>query len=674
MRAKRSTAFAAAVATVALAGSSIALSGTAFADPAAGIQPSQLVGVGSDTIQDVVNALSGQTINGNAYTPVTEDGWSIASYNAIDPTSGVAGGNITVKAGGPAFARPNGSGDGVAALSDSLLNAPFKSSAAPIGGQVDFARSSSGPSVTGDVLTYIPLARDAVGYVTDNAALASLTPAQLTEIYSATTPVTINGVIVHAEIPQANSGTRKFFLKQIGVPDTASLQADPVEENQADDAIPNNGSATVADIVPFSAGSWSAQLNGIAPDHSKTAATAGAFFGKITIPTASAPGGEPVSPVTTAADGTVTPNPVFYADPTFGRDVYDVVPTREIDTASPFFNKAVYDTFATVGTHIAGVDTAAEQAVISKFGFVNEPWDGSIDPSFHGLRGGLTDGNATVAPPTGVTPTVTTGIGTLNASWKYSGAVAATDFKVTVKTAAGTVAYSKDVLASVTSVSLTGLAAGPYTVTVVPQNLFGASTTAPVQWSGSVSAKSSSSVSVTSSTKVGYGSKDKFSIKVAAPKGAAVPTGTVEVLDGTKIINKATLVKGAVAVDVLKLSLGSHSFAVKYLGDTKTLASSHTVKFTVVKATPALHVGYPGKVSHSKTFKVSVALTAPSHTATGTVRIYLGKTLVGHGTLKSGKVTVTVSKLKAGRHTLTVRYYGDTDENSASKTFVTTSK
>ena len=673
MRAKRSIALAAAVATVALAGSSIVLSGTAFADPAAGIRPSQLVGVGSDTIQDVVNALSGQTINGNSYASVTEDGWSIASYNAVDPTSGAAGGNITVKAGGPAFSRPNGSGDGVAALSDSLLNAPFKGSA-PLGGQVDFARSSSGPSVTGNVLTYIPLARDAVGYVTDNAALASLTPAQLTEIYSATTPVTVNGVLVHAEIPQTGSGTRKFFLKQIGVPDTTELQADVVEENQADDAIPNNGSATVADIVPFSAGSWSAQLNGIAPDHSKTAAAAGAFLGRITIPTASAPGGEPVSPVTTAADGTVTPNPVFYADPTFGRDVYDVVPTREIDTTSPFFNKAVYDTFATVGTHVAGVDTAAEQAVISKFGFVNEPWDGSIDPSFHALRGGLIDGNPTVAPPTGVKPTVTTGIGTLKASWKYSGAVAATDFKVTVKTTAGKVAYSKDVLASVTSVSLTGLASGGYTVTVVPQNLFGASTTAPVAWSGTVGAKSSSTVSATVGAKVGYGSKDKFSIKVAAPKGKAVPTGTVEVLDGTKVINKATLAKGAAVVNVLKLSLGSHSFSVKYLGDTKTNASSHTVKFTVVKATPALHVSGPAKVSHSKTFKVSVSLTAPSHTATGTVRIYNGKTLVGHGTLKNGKVSVTVSKLKAGKHTLTVRYYGDKDENSTSKTFKTVSK
>ena len=58
MRATRSTALAAAVVTAALAGGSLVSVGTAYADPTGGAAAGQLVGVGSDTTQDVLNALS----------------------------------------------------------------------------------------------------------------------------------------------------------------------------------------------------------------------------------------------------------------------------------------------------------------------------------------------------------------------------------------------------------------------------------------------------------------------------------------------------------------------------------------------------------------------------------------------------------------------------------------
>src|ERR1700743_2486058 len=91
---------AAAVCAVAMAVSAT----PAFSDPSSF---RTLSGVGSDTIQDVMNGM------GSA-VPV------IGSYDAVDPATQVAGGNIQTKAGGPSYIRPNGSGGGVKALSDSL--------------------------------------------------------------------------------------------------------------------------------------------------------------------------------------------------------------------------------------------------------------------------------------------------------------------------------------------------------------------------------------------------------------------------------------------------------------------------------------------------------------------------------------------------------------------------
>src|ERR1700722_10245953 len=113
----------------AVGGMALAQAAPALADP----QPT-LVAVGSDTIQDVWNAFTNGTpadsAAGIAAVPAALVAGQVASYNATNPATGAINENITpqdgfvpnptatfpLAAGDCSFARPNGSGQGIAAL------------------------------------------------------------------------------------------------------------------------------------------------------------------------------------------------------------------------------------------------------------------------------------------------------------------------------------------------------------------------------------------------------------------------------------------------------------------------------------------------------------------------------------------------------------------------------
>ena len=90
--------------------------GSASADPA---QFGALAGFGSDTSQDVLNALAGKS-NGILYTPIQSSaatgGRQVISFDATPP-AGAADNCVTPKIGAPTFTRPNGSTQGRRALS-----------------------------------------------------------------------------------------------------------------------------------------------------------------------------------------------------------------------------------------------------------------------------------------------------------------------------------------------------------------------------------------------------------------------------------------------------------------------------------------------------------------------------------------------------------------------------
>lgn len=248
------------VATIALAGLAFGAV-PAFADPAAGTFKT-LSGVGSDTTQDVVAGLA---------TAVS----SIGSYDATGSAT------IVTRSGGVSYVRPNGSGAGINALSASANSTGIKKfNSVDITGQVDFARSSSGPSSTfpGTDLTYIPFAKDAVTFAVNAAsdfprdipvgssAQDSISPAPFTlrNIYRCTatsyndadfTPVTIRPLL-----PQSGSGTRKFWLSTVGI--TEGTQGGCVTDigNTVEEHSGLQLTGT-GDIVPFSIAQFIAQGN-----------------------------------------------------------------------------------------------------------------------------------------------------------------------------------------------------------------------------------------------------------------------------------------------------------------------------------------------------------------------------------------------------------------------------
>lgn len=285
-----------ALASAAALAAAVGLSGPASADPPA---IRLIPGVGSDTTQDVLNgAAAVVTYGGNKV---------LGSYDAT------GGGTITTQTGGTAFTRPNGSGAGVSALVSSQKGVTTGGySLNP--GDVKFARSSSGvPAATGGSFAYIPYAVDAVSYAfapgfsytnipsgvdtstglplatrdTDGDGILDLTLANIYRVNATGTatvtletigstpnqPVTIGRATSTADIvpliPQASSGTRKFFLKTLTGSETG--QGTAVSDTYDDDglsgtpevSIQEHDGASVATvgnaIVPFSIAQWIAQ-------------------------------------------------------------------------------------------------------------------------------------------------------------------------------------------------------------------------------------------------------------------------------------------------------------------------------------------------------------------------------------------------------------------------------
>jgi hypothetical protein len=307
----------------------------AHADPVA----NSYAVVGSDTLQASMDALTNGTDVTTSRVRVSAPAGTIGNFDAFAPGYNAAGGVIQTKAAGVSFPRPSGSGDGVNALIASINNTTFSQTSGTsidkIGGQVDIARSSAGPTaqVAGGILAWVPYGRDAVAYAyvggstADATNVANLSAGQLNTIYGATADQVVNGTTVKAYLPQSGSGTRKFFMKAIGISSNIAGSAvytngDTLAENDAS-VFPVSTSipAGTAYIVPFSAANWIAQSNAAAPN---------------TIPASGVVKlGSPLAvPAFTGTGTALAPNAPYYADTTFGRDTYLVVETARITSGN----------------------------------------------------------------------------------------------------------------------------------------------------------------------------------------------------------------------------------------------------------------------------------------------------------------------------------------------------
>lgn len=349
-------------ATLGVVLSGLALSAPANAEP---VSNSYAI-VGSDTLEDVVNGLVNGTNITGSYVRATVNGNTAGSFDATGTSY------ILTKTSGVRFGRPNGSSDGVKALSRSIDGAAYTSAttggpaSVTITDQVDIARSSSGAGTAANSagqLLYVPFGRDAIAYVYSSgsdAGLQALTGAQLKSLYECTLR-TINGVTVTPVIPQSGSGTRKDFLAKIGSTETGLLTVDEtggcVVVGQEHDAT----TLTTANMIaPMSASRW-------------VAMNTGASFNKMG--TASIAGVADVAAAPVTGTGTsMVPNATYYANSTWGRDTWLVVEYARVDAAdakydanlAALLDPAVSNSLANTASVLAG----QAGSVKKKYGFL----------------------------------------------------------------------------------------------------------------------------------------------------------------------------------------------------------------------------------------------------------------------------------------------------------------
>ncbi|MFC8453127.1 hypothetical protein [Kitasatospora sp. NPDC057223] len=314
-------------------------SGTALADPTVVPGTADIVGVGSDTTQTVLNQFS---TDYNAYLTGLGDTTSPRLYS-FDATGSTT---IVAKTGTTAINRPNGSGAGISTLEQTSPVAP-----------IDFARSSRAPQ-TGDQTTdiFVSFAKDAVTWsatATSNAP-ANLTTANLKGIYDGTylTWGAVPGytgsapaAVIKPYLPPTTSGTRSFFLKAIGVTAVGTNVVTGPEENEGTNTALNDPNV----IFPYSVGHYIGQVYG---GHSSGTDAAG-VLGLRNI--------NGLAPVTAGH----TINPTF-ANPVYGRTLYNVVRNAEW-TAATVKGTALRNIFGTSGWICTN---ATAQADITGYGFL----------------------------------------------------------------------------------------------------------------------------------------------------------------------------------------------------------------------------------------------------------------------------------------------------------------
>jgi ABC-type phosphate transport system substrate-binding protein len=207
------------VAATAAAAIAATVATPALADPPAGKipRPTDVVGVGSDTIQNVMDQLS------VAYNATHASG-KLYSFDATNPTTGAMGDPIQLKSGSSTcnIPRPDGSSAGIGALE----NTGTTTGSQPC---INFARSSRARASTDpNTISFITLAGDAVTVATQPGSHAPanlITTSVLTNIYNCTItkwnqiPGNSGGATstIRPMLPQDGSGTRAFFLGAIGI-------------------------------------------------------------------------------------------------------------------------------------------------------------------------------------------------------------------------------------------------------------------------------------------------------------------------------------------------------------------------------------------------------------------------------------------------------------------------
>lgn len=566
-----------------------------------------LAGVGSDTTQDVGNGLGAFLGRTGADTTFP---WKLASYDAVGSAS-----VVTKRFNDPIY-RYNGSGNGRIALLASIGQIATTGSSifthsgvestqttAALAGKIQYSRSSSGPSaaVAGGVIAHVAFAQDAMTYAVDESSVMpdltvgvpevtadgnGVVPSTLWAIYKCVarkivveagigtklvdlTYVATGGETlqdIHAYHVQSGSGTAEYWSTKFYGSASAAIPSCVTREGFAGEVWAgksvqeHDGRAVEGDpgaIMPMSIPQWVAQGNSVSiladtgvvvPDRRNTS-----VLGKL----------NGISAITGDTEGSYALNPAMVSDagavpatgnnkPSWlGRTMYHIVPSAKMDDVT----SPEYAMFSPSGL----ICTTAD-ATIAQFGFA------ALSAEACGVQVRTfapSASTATAAPATNITSS------------------AATTFALTVTFASngnqgGTVSVVDAAFPNVDLTGITGtsIAVGSTSTTInVPIAHLGKSLTVFVTPNLSGIAEASASVSkftpvVTATSAGAKNSKSAGKATVTIGNQGFRATGTVEIFDGATRVGTGTLTGvGTVTITVAKMSKGTKTLTVKYLGD-----------------------------------------------------------------------------------------------------------
>jgi len=260
-------------------------------------------------------------------------------------------------------------------------------------GQVDIARSSStdpgsslrDASAADAKIVRVPFGRDAIALAFGATAATNLcanghnastavgvcqpylTADELKNLFQSNTQV--SGVSLVGLIPQSGSGTRKDFVSKIGASDTTITGNASVLVGQEHDAT----SLPATGVMPMSASRWIAMKNGASFDKSGSAVigvvAASSYVASSTGRTA----------MDSTAEGFV-PNATYYADTTWGRDVFLFVERARIESGNAKYDANLAALMNPSNNKLANTETTGA----SKVGMVKKLY-GFLAPSSNDL-------------------------------------------------------------------------------------------------------------------------------------------------------------------------------------------------------------------------------------------------------------------------------------------------
>ncbi len=234
----------------------------------------------------------------------------------------------------------------------------------------------------------------------------------------------------------------------------------------------------------------------------------------------------------------------------------------------------------------------------------------------------------------------------------------------------------------VATFTTSALTVGTHSITAsyVATTDFAASSSSPLSLIVATTATSTTTVTASTTTPV-FGQPVTFTMTVAPISPATgTPTGTVELMNGTTLLNTATLTNGVATFETSSpLPIGSNSITAVYSGDDNFTSSTssplavtvgHAASSTVVTFFPVSPI-----VGGSVTLTATVSAASPSSPGsgppTGSVEFFNGTTPLGTTTLAGGVATFSTNNLAAGANSVTAQYLGDSNFNGGTSPAVT---